>query len=326
MKRGDIFCIRVPRARSSVIAAALMLLVLTGCKQHEQKLEEVRFGSFSVAVDYGAYLVAQQKGWFDQALSAEGAKAHYEMFQSLPPINESLATNRVDVVFEAAPPAIAGKSAGIDVKIVGVSCTVPVEIIVPTDSSVHRLQDLKGKKIAVLAGTSSHYGLLKTLAKVGLGPSDFQVIDMTPPDAKNAFETGQVDAWSVWSPWIEQEEASGKGRPIPGGDAVVYSIFAARGGFIRDHPEVMKKIVAVMQQSKAWVQAHPDEAEAIVAKQMNLPVNIIQAAWPKQNWSAQINEGMITDLQAKADFLKQSGFIRNPVNVRNGFIDNGFNQ
>jgi sulfonate transport system substrate-binding protein len=307
-----------------MVVLAATAFVLTGCKQTAKTLEEVRFGSFSVAVDYGAYLVAQQKGWFDEALTPKGAKAHYEMFQSLPPMNESLATNRVDMVFEAEPPAIAGKAAGIDLKIVGVSCSVPVEIIVRTNSAVHQLKDLKGKKIAVLAGTSSHYGLLDTLEKVGLHSGDFQVIDMTPPDAKNAFETGQVDAWSVWSPWVEEEEVPGKGRALPGGDAVVYSIFAARGGFIRDHPDVLRDIVSVMQRSKLWVQAHPQEAQDIVAKQMGLSPNIIQAAWPKQNWSVQINEAMINDIQAKADFLKQNGFIRQSVNVHDGFIDDEF--
>lgn len=324
MEKNAPFEARNRGRRSAIILLVVATFLISGCRQQSKTLQEVRFGSFSVAVDYGAYLVAQQKGWFDEVLTPKGAKAHYELYQSLPPINESLATNRVDIVFEAEPPAIAGRAAGIDLKIVGVSCSVPVEIIVPTSSPIHELKDLKGKKIAVLAGTSSHYGLLVTLAKVGLRPGDFQVIDMTPPDAKNAFETGQIDAWSVWSPWVEQEEVPGKGRAIPGGDAVVYSIFAARGGFIRDHPDVLRDIVDVMQRSKLWVQSHPEEAEAIVAKQMGLPLNIIQAAWPKQDWSVQINDAMINDIQAKADFLKEHGFIRQPVNVRDGFIDTSF--
>jgi sulfonate transport system substrate-binding protein len=297
---------------------------LTGCKSAPKALQEVRFGTFSVAVDYGAYIVAQNKGWFDDVLTPKGLKAHYETFQSLPPINESLATNRIDVILEAEPPAIAGKAAGIDLSIVGVSCRLPVEIVVPMDSVVHELKDLKGKKIAVLAGTSSHYGLLKTLEKANLHPRDFQVIDMTPPDAKNAFETGKVDAWSVWSPWVEEEEVPKKGRDVPGGDAVVYSIIAARGGFAREHPDVLRDILGVMQRSKEWVRTNAPEAENIVAKQLNLPLDIIQAAWPKNDWTTQLSEAMMVDIQAKADFLKENGFIRTPVNVRNGFIDTSF--
>src|SRR5688572_13670165 len=125
--------------------------------------EAVRFGSFSGAVDYGPYIVAKNKGWFDETLKVRSISAEYTQFQSLPPINESFATGRVDVVFEAEPPAIVGKAAGINIKIVGISCSLVQEILVPSKSNVSSIRDLRGKKIAVLAGTSSHYGLLKIL-------------------------------------------------------------------------------------------------------------------------------------------------------------------
>ena len=306
-----------------IAPAVAGFLFIAGCSQSQtqpKQLEEVRLGTFSVAVDYGAYLVAKQKGWFDEALAAHGAKAHYEVFQSLPPLNESIASNRVDVVLEAEPPALAGEAAGVGLHMVGVSCSVPVEIIVPKESPIHNLKQLKGKKIAVLAGTSSHYGLLKTLERVKLLPSAFQVIDMTPPDAKNAFETGKVDAWSVWSPWVEQETVPDKGRDVPGGDAVVYSIIVARDDFTQQHADQLNDILAVMQRSKTWVQANGDEAVAIIAKEMGIPVNIIQTAWPKHNWKTQVDQPMITDIQAKADFLLSAGFIKKPIDVQNGFV------
>jgi sulfonate transport system substrate-binding protein len=113
-------------------------------------VKEVRFGSFSVAVDYGPYLIAKNKGWFDEVLKKKGMTAKYELFQSLPPINESLATDRLDVVFQAEPPAIVAKAAGIGVKIVGISCTLIQEILVPKRSNIQSAKDLKGKKVAVL--------------------------------------------------------------------------------------------------------------------------------------------------------------------------------
>lgn len=146
-----------------------------------QDLEDVNIGSFSAAIDYGPYLVARSKGWFEEALKPLGAEPQYTTFQSLAPINESFATGRVDVVFEAEPPAIIGRAAGTDIRIVAIGCTLAQEVIVPANSKTAKIADLKGMKVAVLAGTSSHYGLLKIARAAGLQDSDLTVVDMVPP-------------------------------------------------------------------------------------------------------------------------------------------------
>lgn len=304
-----------------------LVLTILACDQtKKQTLTEVRFGSFSVAVDYGPYLVAKNKGWFDEALKKKGITTNYTLFQSLPPINEAFATGRVDVVFEAEPPAIVGKAAGIDIKIVGISCSLVQEILVPSKSNVQAITDLKGKKIAVLAGTSSHYGLLKIVREAGLSPSDIEVVDMIPPDAKSAFQTGKVEGWAVWPPWVEQEEIAGTGRVLSGGDAAIHSIMAVRGEFARKHSEVLRELVTVLQRAKKWIQENPAEAQQIVAKELNVPLEVVKRAWPRHDWAAQITEEVIADIEAKANFLKTDNFIQSPVKVRNDLIDLSFSK
>ena len=243
----------------SVIVFAIILLIV-GCSK-KPAVKEVHFGSFSKAVDYAPYLIAKDKGWFDESLKEKGITATYQVFQSLPPINESLATGRVDVIFEAEPPAIIGTAAGIDMKVVALSCTLVQDILVRSDTDINSAMDLKGKKIAVLAGTGSHYGLIKIIKAAGLSASDIEVVDMVPPDAKSAFQTGKVDGWAVWPPWVEQEEIAGTGRVLPRGDAVIQSIMVARGEFAQKYPEITRELVSILQRSKSWTQANPDEAQ-----------------------------------------------------------------
>jgi sulfonate transport system substrate-binding protein len=293
----------------------------TGVDAGEKK---VNIGSFSSAVDYGPYLIGKNKGWFDEALAKKGFKANYTIFQSLPPINESLATGKVDFMFEAEPPTIIGESAGIDLKIVGISCNLVQEILVAADSPIKEASQLKGKTVAVLAGTSSHYGLLKMLGKAGLKPSDIKVVDMVPPDAKNAFETKKVDAWAVWPPFVEQEEISGKGRKLPKGDAVVNSIMAVSSKFSKENPEIVREMVAVLQKSKEWMIKNPVEAQEIVAKEINVPLAVVKKSWPSHNWAAKLNPIVTADIQAKADFLKNNNFIKKAVDVKADLIDTSY--
>lgn len=312
------------RRTALVAILSVLLSAQVGCEQKVPSAEKtIRFGSFSVAVDYGPYLVAKNKGWFEEAVKGQGFKPEYTLFQSLPPINEAFASDRVDIVFEAEPPAIVGRAAGIDLKIVALSCTLVQEILVPKASAVHSPADLKGKKIAVLAGTSSHYGLLKILGQSGVKANEVEIIDMVPPDAKNAFETGKVDAWAVWPPWVEQEEISGTGRTLGGGDAVIQSIMAVRSGFAKGHPEALRKVVETLKRAKTWMQANPEEAQQIVSKELKVSLDVVKKAWPRHNWATSITDEVVADIEQKAKFLHEKHFIKKSVNV-SALIDRSF--
>jgi sulfonate transport system substrate-binding protein len=278
-------------------------------------------GTFSIAIDYAPYLVAKEKGWFQEALQGEGIAIEYTTFQSLPPINESFAAGRVDVVFEAEVPAIVGRSAGVDVRFVGISCTLNSnDLIIPTSSPAKSILDLKGKQAAVLAGTGFHYSLIQSIEKSGLSRGDVKIVDMVPPDAKAAFHSGAVQAWAAWPPWAEQEFVAGFARVLPGFNAKIQSIMAVRGSFADDNPGLVEKLVAALDRSKEWVEKNPEEAQRLVAKASDLSTEVVKLAWPKNDWKAQLTPQVIDDMQTKADFLKAEGFIRTGVNVRSDMV------
>src|SRR3989338_981775 len=108
---------------SSVVGLIAVVAILFYYFNPKQKsdTEIVRIGSFFEAVDYAPYLIAKNKGWFEKALKEENVKVEYAQFQSLPPLNEAFATDKIDIIFEAEPPAIVGKAAGIDIKIMDIS-------------------------------------------------------------------------------------------------------------------------------------------------------------------------------------------------------------
>ena len=143
---------------------------------------------------------------------------------------------------------------------------------------------------------------------------------MSPPDARNAFETGQVDAWAIWPPWIEQQVVSGKGRVLPGTNARIHSIMSVRGKFQDDHKQIVTAAFDVLERAKAWIREHPEEARGIVAESLKLDRKIIDLAWPKHDWNAELDQNVITDIQAKADFLYKRGLIRSQLNVGSQLI------
>jgi sulfonate transport system substrate-binding protein len=220
------------------------LLLVLACALSAQAADQVvvRLGSFSKAVDYAPYFVAKQKHLFENALKACNARPTFEEFQSLPTINESFASKRLDAVFEAEAPCIVGKAAGMDLQILGVSSLVDVPVLVHKDSKIASLSNLRGKKVAVLAGTSAHYVLIKLLQSAGLSKNDLSILDMTPPDAKSAFDSNKVDAWAIWPPFVEQEELAGIGKIIPKASGQVDVVMVARGSFVKEKPAIAKAL------------------------------------------------------------------------------------
>jgi sulfonate transport system substrate-binding protein len=299
------------------LASALALVGFGTAPTSMAAAEKVlNLGSFSKAVDYGPYLVAHSKGWFDEAFGELGYKVQYTEFQETPAITEAYGAGKADFVMLAEVPALVVKASKIDVRITGVLSALPITIIVAPNSPIQAVKDLKGKKIALLAGTGEDYGLRKVLADAGLKPEDVQVVNLLPPDAKAAFEQGHVDAWAVWPPFPELEEVTGKGRVLPGTDyQKIYSVPSARGKILDENPDVARTFDKVLEQGRRWQTENVEEAQKIVATELNFPIEVIKRAWARNDFNAKLTPGLVTDFQAKADFLHDAGFVQRRVDV-----------
>ena len=276
----------------------------------------LNLGSFSKAADYGPYLVAHNKGWFDDAFSKLGYKVEYTEFQETPAITEAYGAGKADFVMLAEVPALVVKASKIDVRITSMLSALPITIIVAPNSPIQAVKDLKGKKLAILAGTGEDYGVRKVMADAGLKPDDVQVVNFLPPDAKAAFEQGHVDAWAVWPPFPELEEVTNKGRVLPGTDyQKIYSVPSARGKLLDENPNVAQTFDKVLQQGRKWLIDNPEEAQKIVATELNFPIEVIKRAWARNDFNAKLSPALIPDFQAKADFLHDAGFVQRRVDV-----------
>jgi sulfonate transport system substrate-binding protein len=306
-----------------VIVAALggTLFLIGGRQGASPDVERVRIGTFMTAIDYSPYFIAKEKGWFEEELKGTGIVVEYvPPFQTLPPVNEAIATDRVDVVMTADVPALVGRAAGVDLQVPWLSCTLHSEVAVPASSGARSLGDLKGRKVAVLYGTGPHYGLLHHFERSGIARGDVSLVNMPPPEAKAAFESGAVDAWAVFPPFIEQELVEGRARVLPGVKTPVQVVVAVRGRLSAEHPKALPAILAALERAKEWLRQNPGEAQGLLSRELGLPPEVVKLSWTKLDWGAQLDPAVIDDFQAKADFLKAEQFIKNPVDVRRDLI------
>lgn len=151
--------------------------------------------------------VGDQVGEQRARLEAAGllADVPYQIEWSVYPaavnLHEALKAGAVDVGMSADSPAVSAIAGGSKIKIAAAfnNGGLGTSIIVPKDSPLKTLEDLKGKTISpTTRGSVAHYLTLGALKKAGIDPKDVTLAFLTPADASAAFQSGGVDAWATW--------------------------------------------------------------------------------------------------------------------------------
>ena len=171
--------------------------------------------------------IGDQKGTGAQALlQAAGLisklpfKANWTDFTSGPPMLQAMGSGSVDIGGVGDAPPVFAASGGEQVAIAGARTTpgAAAALVVPKNSPITSISQLKGKKIAVAQGSSADYHLLTVLNKAGLTTKQVTLEYLQPAEALAAFNSGHVDAWDIWSPYIEQVTGQDNARILVNGD------------------------------------------------------------------------------------------------------------
>jgi len=281
--------------------------------------------TFTKAIAHAPLYVALHHGWFQEDPRLKDVKIEYKVYNDRPSISQAFSNGDLQVLFSAEAPQILCRAQGDDIRIVMLTTWAAQEIVVQNDIPASDFKDLRGRSLAVLAGTSSHYGILKLLETNNMTQSDIALKFMSPPEARTAFETKQIDAWAAWAPWVEQQTVPGRGKVLPGGDHVISIVMAYSNDLLTDPRKRLaaEAIASVILRGKKWTAAHPEEAQRITAEEVGLEIEIVKAAWGKQHWEAQLTDEKIEDIQRKATFLGEAGITRKGkiLDVRRELID-----
>ncbi|MBX9869328.1 MAG: aliphatic sulfonate ABC transporter substrate-binding protein, partial [Burkholderiaceae bacterium] len=157
---------------------------------------------------YGTLTLLKGAGTLDKRLAALGVEVKWNEFPAGPQLLEGLNVGSIDFGTTGEAPPIFAQAAGADLVYVGNEPPAPggEAIVIPKDSPLKSVAELKGKKVALNKGSNVHYLLVKALEKAGVAYADIQPVFLPPADARAAFERGSVDAWAIWDPFLAAAE------------------------------------------------------------------------------------------------------------------------
>ncbi len=283
--------------RSALLAALLVSPTLAGAADRT-----VRIGYQK----YGNLLLLKQHGGLDARLKPLGVGVEWSEFPSGPPILEAMRAGAIDVGQTGDAPPVFAQAGRADLVYVAAEPPAPrgEAILVPKTSGIASLGDLKGKRVALNKGSNVHYLLVKALEKAGIPYGDITPVFLAPADARAAFESGAVDAWAIWDPYLASAQAATGARTLATGEGIAGNVqfYLASRSFAASAPEVVSAITDAVREVDDWEAAHPDEAAAELAAAIKLPAPVVATALARQSHGvAPLTPEVTVGQQAVAD-------------------------
>jgi sulfonate transport system substrate-binding protein len=282
--------------------------------------------------------IGDQKGTGAEALlQAAGLinklpfKAKWSDFTSGPPMLQAMGSGSVDIGGVGDAPPVFAAAGGEKVKIVGARTAGPngAATVVPKNSSITSISQLKGKKIAVAQGSSANYHILTVLNKAGLTTKQVTLDYLQPADALAAFNSGHVDAWDIWSPYIEQVTVQNGAKILANGSGYGsnYSFEVASQAALADKAKAaaIGDYLKILNQAYVWSDTHSTTWAKLWGDATGLPATVMnKAATDAANKPAVINSSVIADEQQLVTNFYKAGLIPTQVKMSD-FTTDQFN-
>ena len=165
---------------------------------------------------FDPFTLVKARGGLEKRLQPLGVSVEWKEFQSGPPMLEALNVGSIDIGRTGDAPPVFAQAANAPLLYIGGSAPKDRSsgILVPANSAIQTLGDLRGKKIAFTKGSSANYLLAKALKSAGIKWTDIEPANLTPADARAAFQQGNVDAWVIWDPFYAAAQAQADVRVV----------------------------------------------------------------------------------------------------------------
>jgi len=269
-----------------------------------------------------ASLLTFQKsnGSLEKRLAPLGVSVKWVEFPAGPQLLEGLNVGAVDVGFVGEAPPIFAQAAGARFVYIGFDPAAPEAeaIVVPKDSALKSVAELKGKKVALNKGSNVHYLLVKALEKQGLKFSDVQAVYLPPADARAAFERGAVDAWVIWDPFLAAVEKQSGARQLQDGRGLVnnYAYYLAERGYAEKSPKVIQALFEDTQAQAATLKGNVKAAAAVIAPLQGLSPDVVELSLTRYQFGVKpLTPAVAAEQQKIADTFHALGLIPSPIRV-----------
>ncbi|WP_322093091.1 sulfonate ABC transporter substrate-binding protein [Paraburkholderia bannensis] len=269
----------------------------------------------------GALSLLKGRGSLEKRLVPLGVSVTWTEFNAGPVQLEALNVGSIDFGDVGDAPPIFAQAAGAPLAYVAATLPRPRSeaVIVPRNSPLRDVADLKGKRVAFNRASNVHFFLVQLLRKHGLDYGDIRPVFLAPPDARAAFENGSIDAWVIWDPFYAAAQASLGARLLADASGVDGNrgFYFSSQNYARQNPDVLRIVIDEIAQTDAWGKTHRADYAAELARLWGLPAPIVQQAIDRTEFgTVAITRPILGEQQQIADTFHELGLVPRRVDVQ----------
>jgi sulfonate transport system substrate-binding protein len=274
---------------------------------------------------YGTLVLLKSRGSLEKRLAPLHVQVKWTEFPAGPQLLEGLNVGSIDFGTVGEAPPIFAQAAGADLVYVGNEppASTGEAILVPKNSPIKTVAELKGKKVALNKGSNVHFLLVKLLEKAGVRYTDIDAVFLTPADARAAFERGSVDAWAIWEPFLAAAQTQTGARILANGNGVVsnHQFFLASRPYASKRGNVVAIVLEELAAVDQWAKANPKDAATALSPQIGLDQPTLELALSRGGYGVTpVSDAVLTEQQAIADSFYELKLIPKRINVRDATL------
>jgi sulfonate transport system substrate-binding protein len=308
----------MPRiSRRSLAAFIALWPLLPGGAFAADTLKEIR-------IDWATYnpvsMVLKQKGLLEKEFAKDGISIVWVQSAGSNKALEFLNAGSIDFGSTAGSAALVARINGNPIKSIYVYSRPEWTALVTTkDSKIKTVADLKGKRVAVTRGTDPHIFLVRALLGAGLSEKDITPVLLQHADGKTALIRGDVDAWAGLDPMMAQAEIEDGARLFYRNPAAnTWGILNVREQFLKDHPDIVRRVLAVYEDARKYSLANYDDLKKTFIAVTKLPENVVDKQLKERTDLTfnRIGAPQRESILAAGQALQQAGVIDAKVDVK----------
>ena len=284
------------------LLSRIILLLCCCLPLSAQAAEPLRF-AYQDRIGDALSIIAVKKNLF----AAEGLQVRPLLFNNGPACSEALFTGAVDVATMGDTTAVSAVAKVADLRIIGSHGAGESRhrIMVPASSPLRQLADLKGRRLGVKKGTSTHGGLLALLKAKGIAVGELKLVELDPDTMPAALAAGSLDAFAASEPTpslAEQQGArelttlAGLGNSYP-------LVIVTKTATLQKRETDLRKFIRALKRAEQFLVRHQNEAVAMLSKETGLTPQLTRRAMQRHSYRLQLDQLTISSLEQTAAFL-----------------------
>jgi len=266
-------------------------------------------------------------GQLEKALAPAGVTVEWREFLGGSQLAEALSANAIDFGHASDGIGVFQQASGKGLVYLAAESPYPggVGFLVPKDSPIRTVRDLKGKKVVTGRGYNTQYVLIRALQAAGLSYKDVEpVYIVTASDTVAAYQSGSVAAIGLWDPFLAGAQIATDSRLLFDGTGLSgnRTYHFAQPDYARANQETLKTVFAELRKANSWAQANPKQVVDTLAPQLKVEPKVLALATERRQYGVvALTPEIAKEQQGLADAFAQLKLIPKPIEVKDAFLN-----